>query len=278
VDCIPVDGTADATGTAPLDDFVKTTQVVTFLPGDPNPTTKTCNVVTKTDSFYEGAETVYATLSSSRGGALITPASVSAVGTINDDDPAPSLSVAGDTKTEGTALTFTITRTNASEYAHDVAYATSDGTAQTSDNDYTSASGVAGFAIGATSQSLTVNTGADTKYEANETLTLTLSAPSNGAVLGTSSATGTISNDDAAPTVAINDPAAVAEGAAITFIVTKAGNTGLSHSFNYATANGTALAPGRLCRGVRHGGLRAGRHDQDDSGADEHGRSEWRRR
>jgi len=247
VDCKPVDGTADSGGPiAPWLDYSVTPSVITFLPSDPNPTTKNCSVLTTGDSYYEGPETVWATLSTARGGAVIT--TVSAVGTINDDDAAPSLSVAGEAKTEGSALTFTITKTGLSEYAHDVSFATSDGTALTSDSDYAAANGVAGLSVGATSTTISVQTTVDAKYEANETLTLTLSAPTAGAVLGTSSAAGTINNDDTAPSVAINDASAF-EGSAVTFTVTKTGSTGLSHSFNWASANGTAVAPGDYTAG-----------------------------
>jgi hypothetical protein len=242
VDCKPVDGSADSGGpTAPWLDYFTTPSVITFLPSDPNPTTKNCSVATNTDSFYEGPETVWATLSTARGGAVIT--TVSAVGTINDDDAPPSLSVAGEANTEGSALTFTITKTGISEYAHDVSYATSDGTALASDNDYTATSGVASLPVGGVSTTVSVQTKTDAKYEANETVTLTLSAPTAGAVLGTSSAAGTINNDDTAPSVAINDASAF-EGSAVTFTVTKTGSTGFSHSFNWATANGTAASPG----------------------------------
>jgi len=248
VDCKPVDGTADSGGPiAPYLDYSVTPSVITFLPGDPNPTTKNCSVATTGDSFYEGPETVWATLSTAKGGAVIT--TVSAVGTINDDDAAPSLSVAGETKAEGSALSFTITKTGLSEYAHDVSYATANGTALTSDNDYTAASGVASLSVGATTTAVSVLTTTDSKYEANETVALNLSAPTAGAVLGTATANGTISNDDTAPSVAINDPNTVLEGSAVTFTVTKTGSTALSHSFNWASANGTAVAPGDYTAG-----------------------------
>ena len=91
-----------------------------------------------------------------------------------------------------------------------------------------------------------VTTTVDGKYELNETLVLNLSNATNGATISGSQATGTITNNDAAPSFAINSPAAVNEGSAITFTVTKGGNTstGVSHGFNWATANNTAVAPG----------------------------------
>jgi len=90
-----------------------------------------------------------------------------------------------------------------------------------------------------------VVTTTDGKYELNETLALNLSGAGNGATIGTSAATGTINNDDAAPSFSINSPSVVNEGSLITFTVTKGGNTntGVSHAFDWATANNTAVSP-----------------------------------
>src|SRR5205085_11056942 len=67
------------------------------------------------------------------------------VGTITDDDGAPSLSIDNVTVTEGnagtTTATFTVKLLPASGQAVSVNYATAAGTATTADNDYTSKSG-----------------------------------------------------------------------------------------------------------------------------------------
>jgi hypothetical protein len=52
------------------------------------------------------------------------------------------------------------------------------------------------FAAGQTSQTITVNVAGDTRIEANERFTVTLSNPSSGTTIGTATATGTILNDD----------------------------------------------------------------------------------
>ena len=75
-----------------------------------------------------------------------------------------------------------------------VNYATSDGTALAA-SDYTAATATLTILAGSTTGTITVLVNADTTFEANETLTLTLSAPT-GATLGTAIATGTITNDD----------------------------------------------------------------------------------
>ena len=56
------------------------------------------------------------------------------------------------------------------------------------------------FAAGATSAQVSVTVLGDTTAEPNETFTVTLSSPTGGLTLGSpSSATVTITNDDAAP-------------------------------------------------------------------------------
>jgi Ca2+-binding RTX toxin-like protein len=57
--------------------------------------------------------------------------------------------------------------------------------------------GTVSFAAGETSKTVTVNVAGDTVLEPDESFSFTLSAPSAGATLGISSATGTITNDDA---------------------------------------------------------------------------------
>ncbi len=59
--------------------------------------------------------------------------------------------------------------------------------------------GTVSFAAGATTVEVRVTVRGDTVFEAAETLTVTLSAPTGGASLGDAVATGTITNDDAAP-------------------------------------------------------------------------------
>lgn len=61
------------------------------------------------------------------------------------------------------------------------------------------------FVGGATTAQVTVNVAGDTVLEADEGFTLALSSPSAGNTLGTSLATGVVSNDDTGPVVAIYD-------------------------------------------------------------------------
>ena len=112
----------------------------------------------------------------------------------------PAVSVADASATEGSAVVFTVSLSEASSQQVTVAYATSGGTA-TSGTDFTAASGTLTFAANETSKTVSVATTDDATDEANETFTLTLSSPTN-ATLGTATATGTINDDDETPLTA----------------------------------------------------------------------------
>jgi Calx-beta domain len=106
--------------------------------------------------------------------------------------PRAAFSVAG-------AATITVNLSEAVGETTTVAYATSDGSA-TAGSDYTAASGTLSFMAGQTSQTFSVPITNDPLGEANETINLTLSNPSE-AILGTPAATTlTILDNDVAAT------------------------------------------------------------------------------
>ena len=128
-----------------------------------------------------------------------------------------TLSVAHVTTSDETAtnLVATITLSGVSSQTVTVNYATANGTA-TAGADYTSTSGTLTFNAGDTSKTVNIPILADTIDEENETFTFTLSSALN-ATISTSSGIGTmtITDDDAAPTISINDVTA-AENAGTT--------------------------------------------------------------
>jgi len=115
--------------------------------------------------------------------------------------PKPALEIADATLAEGSAgttpLSFPVRLSPASRQVVSVSYATSDGTA-TAPADYTATSGTLTFKAGETTKTITVAVVGDTGFEAEETLTVTLSNPV-GATIATAAAAGTILNDDVAP-------------------------------------------------------------------------------
>ena len=115
-------------------------------------------------------------LSEPTGGAVISATAGSATGTIVDDDAAPVFSIASASAAEGSAITFTVTRTGDAQASQSVSYVTLPGAGNTaSADDFTGASGTLIFAAGVTSLSFTVSTTEDVLFEGNETLTVALS-------------------------------------------------------------------------------------------------------
>jgi len=172
------------------------------------------------DLLYEGNETFTVTLSSPVGATLGSPSG--ATGTITNDDAAPTISIAAASTTEGDSgtksLSFTVTQSAASGLATTATYALTNGTATGGGcggtADFVNAGGTVTIAAGATSGTIDVPICGDTTYESDETLTVTLSSPSN-ATLGTpSSATGTIVNDDVDPDGCFLDTFTGADGTA----------------------------------------------------------------
>ena len=96
----------------------------------------------------------------------------------------------------GTKLAnFTVTRSGGSA-AFAVNFSTFNGTATTADNDYAANSGTLNFGAGATTKTISVTIKGDIKFEPNQTFTVNLSGPTNGATISDSQGVGTIANDD----------------------------------------------------------------------------------
>ncbi len=142
-------------------------------------------------------------------------------------------------------LTFTVARSN-NTTAFSVDYTTADGTATTGDSDYVLTANTLNFtAGGALTQTISVTINGDTAIEPNEAFAVNLANIVNGTGTTTftdASGQGTITNDDAAPSVSINS-VSIAEGNAgtqtLTFTVTRTGGTG-AFAVDFASANGTA--------------------------------------
>jgi hypothetical protein len=223
-------------------DYTSTSGTLTFGPGQ---TSKTATVTILDDGLAEDDETFTLNLSNPTGGPPITDAQ--GIGTIQNDDADPTVSVASASVDEGdagtTTLSLPVTLSAPSGREVDVDYATSDGSA-TSGGDYTAATGTLVFAVGETSKQIDVTVTGDFADEGDETFTVTLSGHYN-ADPGTSSATGTITNDDAGPKLSIAD-VGTAEGntgaTAMTFTVSMTPVSVTDVTVDYTTSDGTATA------------------------------------
>src|SRR6185503_13949249 len=89
----------------------------------------------------------------------------------------------------------------------------------------------------------------DAVFETDEAFTVVLSGPTN-ATITAATGTGTIQNDDTAPTFSINDQSLTegngASTSTLTFTVSKAGSTALSSTVAFTTTPGTATG-GAAC-------------------------------
>jgi len=188
-------GYATADGTAVAgQDYLASSGTLTFPAGV---TTRTVAVPVIGDLMDEANETFSLALSSPVNGTI---ADGVGAGTIVDNDPQPTVSVADCAVVEGDTGTvpcsFTVSLSAPSSFTATVSYATANGTA-TSPVDYTPAGGALTFPPGTTSQPVAVPVLGDVLVEPDENFFLNLSGPTN-ATLGDAQGTGTIGDDDAA--------------------------------------------------------------------------------
>ena len=232
--------TTDATATVLGADYLLASGTLTFLPGD---TTGTVDVTVVGDVVVEPDETFTVDLSNASGANLLDD---SGLGTITNDDAAAQISVHDASILEGDAgdstMSFDVTLSQISAGTVTVGFATSDGTATIVDGDYDAATGTVTFLPGVDTQQIDVTVHGDATYEHDEDLTVALSSPV-GATIDLDSATGTITNDDAAPSLSIQD-VTMNEGdsgtTAFVFTVTKTGATALPATANWTTTGGDA--------------------------------------
>ena len=191
-------------------DFTAASDTLTFMPGE---TTATVAVATIEDTLDEPDETFTLTLSSPSNATL---GEATATGTITDNDDPPALGVADAAATEGAPVEFTVTLSAAA--TDDV---TATWTASTIEGDeekaaaadLESTTGSVTVPEGETAATFTVATAEDALDENDETFTVALSSPSSNATLAAdaTTATGTITDDDARPALIIADMSAPEE-------------------------------------------------------------------
>lgn len=166
----------------------------------------------------------------------------------NSGGASPCMSIADATITEGDSGTsnasFTVSLSAASTQNVRVNYVLTAGTA-TAGTDYENVAGRLEIPAGATSATINVPIIGDALDEFDELFTLTLSSPSNAALVR-STATATIVDNDAEPTLTITDPSTNEGGSSVflNFTVNLSAPSGKPISLRYSTANGTAVAPG----------------------------------
>lgn len=208
---------------------------------------------TNADGTYSFGDQVPGThtITASKSGYIFSPSSQTvsippdATG-VNFSGTQPQLEFSTSTYTvneNGGVATIQVSLTPATGDIVTVNYATSNGTA-TADSDYTAQNSTLTFAPGQTSKNFTIPIANDTLDEADETVNLTLSSPSNATLSTSANAILTITDNN--PPVIVQFSAAsysVSEdGTAATIQVTLNAVSGKTVTLNYATNNGTAIA------------------------------------
>jgi uncharacterized protein (DUF1800 family)/ribosomal protein L35AE/L33A len=243
---------ASAAGTASTGvDFTNTVGTLNWADGDT--AQKSIVVPILTTGEYSGTRAFSVTLSAVSGGATLGTPSSAAVSITGTATPtmsgalalsAASYSVAQNAGT----LVVTVKRSNGSDGAVQVSYATVNGTAKAG-TDYTATSGTLNWAnadMAAKTFSIPVSNA--TPFAGTKSLNVNLSAAGGGATLGTpSSAAITINGSAVAMSNGIiaigNSSYTVAQGAgALSVSVTRTTGSSGAVSVAYATANGTAVA------------------------------------
>ncbi|MDB5721113.1 MAG: hypothetical protein JWP15_1731 [Alphaproteobacteria bacterium] len=244
--------TADGTATTAGGDYVAKALTSQTIPQGSS--TYTFDVLVNGDTILESDESFFVNVTNVTGATIVDG---QGLGTIVNDEVPPTpgafaindVSVAeGDSGT--TPITFTVSRDPTSNVAASVHYVvTLPGGAGGADaSDFAPAQALSGdlaFGANETSKTIILQVAGDVANEPNETFTITLSAPTNGATLADATGIGTIANDDAPPAASVND-VAIAEGqngisyANFTINLDKPATTAVT--IDYATSGGTATA------------------------------------
>ena len=189
--------TANGTAVAPSDYTAKALTSLSFSAGQ---TSKTVAVALKPDLFGEADETFSLGLSAPVGVVIDDGQATATI--VNDDAPAPEVSVADVSITEGTSslssknLIFTVQLSAPAQGAVSLKYKTVNGTA-VAPSDFTAKALTAlSFSKGQTSKTVAIPVKGDAVDEADETFQLVLSDASAGLNLVDGTATGTIVDDD----------------------------------------------------------------------------------
>jgi hypothetical protein len=228
--------TSEDTAAGDGTDFTNNSGTATITAGN---TSVTVDVGIVEDSIDEDNETFNVIISNPSSGATI--ADNTGVVTIIDDEAVPTVGFASSSSsnaesTSSAAIAVNLSTSSSSTIT--VNYSLS-GTATGSGTDYTLTNGTLTFAAGETSKNITIaSIVSDALDEANETVVLTLSDPTN-ASLGTIEHTYTITDDDDTPTLSINDVSYTESDSAgnATFTVTLSEASGQEVTVDYASSD-----------------------------------------
>lgn len=242
------------TATTPADYSVVTASPLTFTPGT---TMQTITVAVVGDTLFEGNETFTVTLGAATN-AMVTDGT--ALGTIQDDEAAPAITINDVTVTEGNAATipanFTVSLSAPSGLPTTITFTVTDVTANAGTDYVQVTASPLIIPAGMTTGTITVNVNGDVTAEPNETFNVNLTSATNG-MIADALGVGTITNDDGADvSIVKTGPAAGFTGNATTYTITvsnagPAGATGVTVTdVIQAGASATATPSQGTCSGT----------------------------
>jgi hypothetical protein len=221
-----------------------------FLSGE---TEKTITIPLLDDSIHEQPENFYVHLQSSNLGTILGSADTG-TGTINDNDPAPLITISGPGGQTGSisidegdsprsnVFTLSLDRPSSTPFTVHISSSEAGGPHLATEGvDYVKFDQDITFAAGETTKTISLNVLGDTTDEFNEALTLTTTARSGDVTLPANPTVVLLGNDDVKIDV---DDASIIEGNSgthtLNFPVTLSAVSLHDVTFNYTTSNGTA--------------------------------------
>ena len=246
--------TSDGTATAGSD-YTTASGTVSFLAGE---TSKTIDITVAGENMVEVDETLTVTLSNPTGTAVII-SDTTGTGTITNDDTT-TVTIADSSANENAGTqTITATLSNPVQGGFALDVFTTDGTATVADSDYSSTAGSTLTFAGTAGETQTLNLGGlgDTKVEADETFTISMTnvgftSVDTNDIDVTDTATYTILNDDTAKVtmdeVSVNEDTGIA-----TITLTLDNEVDGGFSVEVSTLDGTATVADPDYAGINAG-------------------------
>ncbi|MDJ1183027.1 beta strand repeat-containing protein [Roseofilum casamattae] len=214
---------------------------VTFSAGE---TSQTISVPIIDDTIDEPVadETITFNVASTSNAAIGTQSTT--ILNITDNDGAPTVTLAltdSPLAENGGVATVTANLSNPSSQDVTVNLAFS-GTATGDGTDYTASANSIAIAAGSLSGSIALTGIDDTADEPDETIIVDIDTVTNASESGTQQVTATITDDDPAPTISINDVTVNENAGTLTFAVDLSAASGRNITVDYATEDNTAIA------------------------------------
>ncbi|MDX1744367.1 MAG: Calx-beta domain-containing protein [Halobacteriales archaeon] len=207
--------------------------------------TEQFTVETLDDLIFEGTETFIVSLNASKGR---VDDGDTGIGTIRDNDTEPTVTLSANPSSleeDGSDSPSVVTATLSNPTVEDVTVSLGFGGTASAGDDYTRSTTEIVIPALSTTGELEINALPDEVDETDETVVVSISSVANGTENGTQTQTITLLDDDAAPTLSIDD-VTVSEGDAASldavFTVTLSAASERTVTVDYETVDGTATA------------------------------------